>query len=209
MIHFWNYIFSLLFSYSLERKRSERLENAYTKRKMPRSSQTTTKSSRKADDNIKDKPSARIKKSTEVTKASKKAKESGVSMNLSEAKQVLAQEKRRKSLLNKIRNICQAKTVLQAAPMLRLCRAATQRSVGDGVRIQAKAMVAVHNSVESLVVDLISAAKNYIPPKQKTIKAEHLMKALELPEFREPFRIIDGRMKLHEPKKRAVKAASS
>jgi histone H3/H4 len=157
----------------------------------------------------KDKPSSSIKKSTAITAEVKKSKPSGGAMKLSEAKRVLARKKRHDALTNKIRKICHAKTVLPLAPMLSLCRAATRRSVGNGVRIQAKAMVGMHNSVETLIVDVITAAKNYIPRNQKTVQLEHIMKALELPEFREPFRIIDGRMKLHEPKKRAIKAATS
>jgi len=101
---------------------------------------------------------------------------------------------RRARLAKSIRAHCDSNTVLPNSSVLRLCRDAARYSVGRQVKMQAKAGVCIHNTAESLVVELLRSAAKYIPKTQQTIQREHICMALEAPFFKEAFRIVDGRM---------------
>ncbi len=175
---------------------------------MPRSHQTTKKSKRKEAAQKAQKPTKTItKKPSKPATAKKKAAAPPKKVTLSKTadrKRQRARLKRAENMAKKIQFYCASNTVLAALPMMRLCREVTHQFVGRRVRMQAKAMVDVHNSIESLIDSLLRTAAGYIPKNQQTLAVSHIQRALELPHYKEAFRVVDGRMKT----KKAVKASS-
>ena len=185
--------------------------NSFSPRKIPKKARTHKDKSEREDRKGGGKDavdaSSKVQKKTVTVPRTRKTKTYTAEQVQKKIEADRRAEERKRKLARTIRGLCENKTLLSPAQVLRLCRQVTRNTIGDGVRLQAKAMMAIHNSLEAMVIAVLRAGIEYIPPTQQTLRASHIRMALERPHIKEAFRVVDGRMTLSQrpaPRKKKV-----
>lgn len=140
-------------------------------------------------------------RSVQTSDKSREAKKEGVKRaiakkTISEAERKLRWKKRIDRLNQKIEEFSGKSHICSNNASMKLVKATARNFGGDKVRMKLGALNLLVSATDEFVHELLTAAKAYIPKKQKMLQPEHIYKALGRPEFRQIICPINARMEL-------------